>query len=220
MCYSIGFSASSIVTTNFVTGMTYRYDPNGENCEINPHRPIADFELLIDAPSTYQHAFVEDKHTVFIDRSANQRELPEHCYQIRYHQLCDNQTFLAWTVQVVNTLRHALIPSFLTFDLNNLVDILQAEPSKRFSLQSITLDKINDLGSTHPALGHANSLLFVIICEPALKLDVYAEIANSVTRSIKEHSSVYFTVYEYPHMPQLNIAMLYGTPSATKPKNL
>jgi len=158
--------------------------------------------------------------TVFIDRFANQRELPEHCYQIRCHQSCDNQTFLAWTEQVVNTLRHALIPSFLSFDLNSLVDILQAESSKRFSLQSITLDELSDLGSTHPALAHANSLLFVIICEPALKLDVYAEIANSVTRSIKEHSSVYLTVYEYQHLPQFNIAMLYGTPSAIKPENL
>lgn len=220
MCYSIGFSSSSIVTTNFVTGMTYRYDPNDENCEINPHRPIADFELLIDAPCTYQHVEAENKHTVFIDRFADQRELPGHCYQIRYHQPCDNQTFLDWADQVVNTVRHALMPSFLSFDLNDLAAILQAEFSKRFSLQSITLDKINDLGSTHTALGHANSLLFVIICGPALKLDVYAEIANSVTRSIKEHSSVYFTVYEYPHLPQLNIAMMYGTPNATKPENL
>lgn len=220
MCYSIGFSASSIVTTNFVTGMTYRYDPNGENCEINPHRPIADFELLIDAPSTYQHEPVEEKHTVFIDRFANQRELPEHCYQIRYHQPCDNQTFLAWTDQVVNTLRHALIPSYLSFDLNDLAAILLAEPSKRFSLQSITLDEINDLGSTHPALGHANSSLFVMTSGPAFKLDVYAEITSSITDVLKEHSSVYFTVYEYPHLPQLNIAMLYGTPNAIRPKNL
>ena len=219
MCYSIGFSASSIVTTNFVTGMTYRYDPNGENWEINPHRPIADFELLIDAPSIYQHALVEDKHTVFIDRFANQRELPDHCYQIRYHQPCDNQTFLAWTDQVVNTFRHALIPSFLSFDLNDLAAILQAEPSKRFSLQSITLDEINDLGSTHPALGHANSSLFVITCAPALQMNVYAEIGSSITAVIKEHCAVRLTVHENPHLSQLNIAMLYETPSAIKPGN-
>lgn len=200
MCYSVGFSASSIVTTNFVTGMSYGYDPNGENCEINPHRPIADFELLIDAPSTYQHALVENKHTVFIDRFANQRELPDHCYQIRYHQPCAHQAFLAWADQVVDTLRHVLIPSFLSFDLNNLVDIVQAEPSKRFSLQSITFDEINDLVLTHPALRHTNSSLFVITCGPAFKLDVYAEITSSITDLLKEHSSVYFTVYEHPHL--------------------
>lgn len=220
MCYSIGFSASSIVTTNFVTGMTYRYDPNGENYEINPHRPIADFELLIDAPCTYQHVRVEDKYAVFIDRFADQRELPGHCYQIRHHQPCDNQTFLAWTDAVVNTLRHALIPSYLSFDLNDLVTILQAEPSKRFSLQSIAFDEINYLGSTHPALGHANSSLFVMTSGPVFKLDVYAEITSSITDVLKEHSSVYFTVYEYPHLPQLNIAILYGTSNATKPENL
>lgn len=220
MCYSVGLSASTIITMNFVTGMTHSYAPSDEGCWINPDRCIANFELLIDAPSTYQHTLVEDKYTVFIDRFSDQRELPDRCYQIHYHKPCDNQTFLAWTDQVVKTLRHALIPSFLSFDLNDLAAILQDEPSKRFSLQSIAFDEISDLGRIHPILSQANSSLFVITCAPALQMNVYAEIGSSITAVIKEHCAVRLTVYEYPHLSQLNIAMLYGTPNATKPENL
>lgn len=208
----LGMSASTIVTKNFITGITNCFEPNNRDGRINYDRVLFNFEFLIDAPSDPQNLNIQDKYRLFIDRATYERDLPDRCYQIRCHKLCDTKTFLAWANEVVNALKNALIESSFNFDLQDLDDVLQSEESKLFSLQTVAFTDIDELSSTLPTLSQSNSALFITMGPGLLKLNVLHGVQDGAWTVLNEHCRVMFTMYEHSHMQHINVSILYGTP--------